>query len=106
MRALWRDERFHRYGSVVVALVLLVTGYFTAEGARTVLSVGIALIMPVAFIWWPDTFTDLNVKRPWREVDTEFWIRFSGWFFLLGVPLLMLLFCGRVVFEGYEFGSV
>lgn len=88
--------------SKVVALVIAITYVvlaFTIEKTLPfAVTVAAGTILPLALIWFPDFFAGLTgwgTRAPIDRPSPPVLVSFMGWFLLVGLPFLMLLFVGK-----------
>jgi len=85
-----------KVASLLVAACLLILAVLNPTPTTSAPVVFLALLMPLAFIW----FSEQLASRGWRwslMIDDPPPLMFSsiGWFFLIGVPLLIAVIRGR-----------
>lgn len=88
--------RISRLGSVLVAVGYILAAFVGAnkgQGGFVAILAGV-LVFPLALIWFPDVFSNYLGPIRGRYVDREpppVVIAIAGWFFLVGMPLIVYL---------------
>jgi hypothetical protein len=88
--------------SKIVALVIAITyialGFTIEKTLPIAATVAAGTILPLALIWFPDFFgglTGWGTRAPIDRPSPQGLVSFMGWFLLVGVPFLLLLFVGK-----------
>jgi hypothetical protein len=90
---------FGKILSLVIAvawLVFILAGeiVFAHRLSSSSFCMGVSLLLPLALIWFPEQFGEATgfIGRGYVDVETPPEIvSFLGWFFLIGMPLILLL---------------
>ena len=91
-----------KLAALLLALGYVIAAGFSTEGLPGAGLVAVAVLFPLALIWFPDEIESWG--RLWRRggpsgirmLPSPPWlVAFMGWVFLVGLPLFMLLKKGR-----------
>ena len=81
--------------ALVIAITYIVLALTIEKTVSFAATVAAGTILPLALIWFPDFFggmTGWGTRAPIDRPSPPVFVSFMGWFLLVGLPLLMLLF--------------
>ena len=89
-----------RIASLVITLPIMIGGIIggiTEEGFEPVVLAPLILLLPLALIWFPEAIGSATGYLGHGKIDVEtppFLVATAGWFFLVGIPLIVMLLGG------------
>ena len=87
-----------KIAALVIAIAYVVLAFAIEKALPFAVTVAAGAVLPLALIWFPDFLGGLTrwgTRAPIDRPSPPGLVSFMGWFLLLGLPLLLLLFVGR-----------
>jgi hypothetical protein len=84
--------------ALVIAITYIVLAFTIEKTVPFAATVAAGTILPLALIWFPDFFGGLTGWGTRARIDRPSppgLVSFMGWFLLVGLPFLFLLFVGK-----------
>jgi hypothetical protein len=84
--------------ALVIAITYIVLALTIEKTVSFAATVAAGAVLPLALIWFPDLFgglTGWGTRAPIDRPSPPVFVSFMGWFLLVGLPFLMLLFLGK-----------
>jgi hypothetical protein len=84
--------------ALVIAMIYIILAFAIEKTLPFAATVAAGTILPLALIWSPAFFgglTGWGTRAPINRPSSPVFISFMGWFLLVGLPFLMLLFVGK-----------